>query len=158
MAVEKGAVLSMTDKELRRLSRSELIDIIYELQKQNQQKDAACEELQKELDQKALMLSNAGSIAEAALQINDVFKAAQAAADQYVLSVEAMSREAEKSISEAKLEHDRIIEAAQEKARRIEESARNGAAIVWNDFQAQVSKTIQEQKELSLSTGEDTQK
>mgnify|MGYP004618959493 FL=1 len=147
----------MTDKELRRLSRSELIDIIYELQKQNQQKDAAYQELQNELEKKTLILSEAGSIAEAALQINDVFKAAQAAADQYVLSVEAMSGEAEKTIAEARLERDRIIREAQEKAKKIEESARNGAALVWNDFQAQVSKTIQQQKELSLSSGEETQ-
>lgn len=147
----------MTDKELRRLSRSELIDIIYELQKQNQQKDAAYQELQNELEKKTLILSEAGSIAEAALQINDVFKAAQAAADQYVLSVEAMSGEAEKTVAEARLERDRIIREAQEKAKKIEESARNGAALVWNDFQAQVSKTIQQQKELSLSSGEETQ-
>lgn len=147
----------MTDKELRRLSRSELIDIIYELQKQNQQKDAAYQELQNELEKKTLILSEAGSIAEAALQINDVFKAAQAAADQYVLSVEAMSGETEKTIAEAKLEHDRIIREAEEKAKKIEESARNGAALVWNDFQAQVSKTIQEHKELSISSGEETQ-
>lgn len=147
----------MTDKELRRLSRSELIDIIYELQKQNQQKDAAYQELQNELEKKTLILSEAGSIAEAALQINDVFKAAQAAADQYVLSVEAMSGEAEKTVAEARLERDRIIREAQEKAKKIEESARNGAALVWNDFQAQVSKTIQQQKGLSLSSGEETQ-
>ena len=147
----------MTDKELRRLSRSELIDIIYELQKQNQQKDAAYQELQNELEKKTLILSEAGSIAEAALQINDVFKAAQAAADQYVLSVEVMCGEAEKTVAEARLERDRIIREAQEKAKKIEESARNGAALVWNDFQAQVSKTIQQQKELSLSSGEETQ-
>lgn len=155
MGQRKETHINMTDKELRRLSRSELIDIIYELQKQNQQKDAACQELQKKLEEKTLTLSNVGSIAEAALQLNDVFQAAQAAADQYVLSVEAMHGEAEKTVAEARLVHDRILQEAQEKAKRIEEAARSGAALVWNDFQAQVSRTIQEQKELSISSGEE---
>ena len=37
-----------------------------------------------------LLLSEAGSIAEAALRLNGVFEAAQAAADQYLDSVRAM--------------------------------------------------------------------
>ena len=54
-----------------------------------------------------------------------------------------------------RLAHDRILQEAQEKAKRIEEAARSGATLVWNDFQAQVSRTIQEQKELSISSGEE---
>ena len=87
----------MTDKELNRLSRSALIDIIYELQQQNQQLEVSRQQLQQELSKRELILANAGSIAEAALQINGVMEAAQAAAEQYLLSLKAVSSKAEES-------------------------------------------------------------
>ena len=142
----------MTDKELKHLSRAALIDIIYELQKQNQQKDADCQELQDALEKRELILSEAGSIAEAALQINNVMETAQAAADQYLLSLKAANGKAEQSIVDAQHEHDRIILEAQVKAKKIEEEARQNVASLWNDFQDRVSKTIHSEKEFSLST------
>lgn len=79
----------MTDQKLRRLSRSELIDILYEQQKRLEESEKTCRELREQLEEKELLLSESGSIAEAALKINGVFEAAQAAADQYLLSVKA---------------------------------------------------------------------
>ena len=72
----------MTDKELKRLSRGELIDIIYELQKQKDAADVRVAQLQEKLNQRELCIAQAGSIAEAAIGLNGVFEAAQAAADQ----------------------------------------------------------------------------
>lgn len=79
----------MTDKELKRLSRVELIDIIYELQKQKEAADAQVVQLQDQLNTRELHIAEAGSIAEAAISVNGVFEAAQAAADQYLFSVKA---------------------------------------------------------------------
>ena len=79
----------MTDKALRRLSRAALIEIIYTLQEQNAQLKGENTELRQTLDDKVLKVSAAGSIAEAALKLNGVFEAAQAAADQYLTSVRA---------------------------------------------------------------------
>ena len=70
----------MTDKELKHLSRAELIDIIYELQKQSEEKDAQMQNMQAALNERTLRISKAGSIAEAAIGVNGVFEAAQAAA------------------------------------------------------------------------------
>ena len=87
----------MTDRELRRLGRAELVDIIYELQSRNQQCEAEIEKLQKALDDKILKIASAGSIAEAALKLSGIFEAVQAAADQYLASLEArMGRDEEK--------------------------------------------------------------
>lgn len=87
----------MTDRELRRLGRAELVDIIYELQSRNQQCEAEIEKLQKALDDKILKIASAGSIAEAALKLSGIFEAAQATADQYLASLEArMGRDEEK--------------------------------------------------------------
>ena len=74
----------MTNKELRKLSRAELIDILFELQTQNENLTAENRELAAQLESRQLQITEAGSIAEAALRLNGVFEAAQAAADQYV--------------------------------------------------------------------------
>lgn len=77
----------MTDRELRRLGRAELVEIIYTLQKQNAACQAENSRLQAALDEKNLKIANAGSIAQAALSLSGIFEAAQAAADQYLASV-----------------------------------------------------------------------
>jgi dsDNA-specific endonuclease/ATPase MutS2 len=85
----------MTDKEFERLGRAQLIEIIYQLQleldKVNEEKQA----LEKKLADKRLYLSNAGNIAEAALQINDCFRSAQNAAEQYLNEIKAIREETE---------------------------------------------------------------
>ena len=92
----------MTDKELRRLSRADLVDVIYELEKENEESREQIRKLQKALDDKILILSFAGSIAEASLKLNGVFEAAQAAADQYVASVKAACERAERTQSDTR--------------------------------------------------------
>ncbi len=99
----------MTDKELRHLRRADLIDIIYELQKQGDEKDAQIKELQAVLEERTLRISNAGSIAEAALSINGIFEAAQAAADQYLLSVRAA---ADQMLAEAEAKRQELLNPA----------------------------------------------
>ena len=68
----------MAERELRHMSRTELIEIIYA-------------ELEQQLADRTLRLEKAGSIAEAALALNHVFEDAQAAADAYLSSVKAMN-------------------------------------------------------------------
>ena len=106
----------MTDKEFKRLGRAQLIEIIYQLQleldKVNEEKQA----LEKKLADKRLYLTNAGNIAEAALQINDCFRSAQNAAEQYLNEIKAIREETEarreKILSEAQAVADAIIAGA----------------------------------------------
>lgn len=74
----------MTDKEFKRLKRSDLLDIILELQKKNREQEERISTLEQQLSSRELKLEKAGSIAEAALAVNGVMEAAQAAADQYL--------------------------------------------------------------------------
>ncbi len=91
----------MTDRKLRHLSRTELVDIIYELQKRNEEKDAQIRELQAALEDRTIRISKAGSIAEAAISINRVLEAAQAAADQYLASAMVAAADMERRLAEA---------------------------------------------------------
>lgn len=99
----------MTDKEFKRLSRAQLLDVIYQLQLQVDELTEQNQALKTELRDKRLRIDNAGTLAEAALEINNCFKNAQNAADQYLNEIKAIREEAE-------AERRRIIEQAQAEA------------------------------------------
>ena len=68
----------MADRELRRMHRAELIEIIYALKQSEDQLKAQNAALTAQLQDRQLRLESAGSIAQAALELNNVFAAAQA--------------------------------------------------------------------------------
>lgn len=149
----------MADKEMKHLSRAELIDIIYELQKQNDEKDTQLQKMQAALEERTIRLANAGSIAEAALSISGVFEAAQAAADQYLASIrDAEAAKLEKQ-KEAEWQQKRLQEEANRKAeeavllakgqaQRIVEEAEAQAAAKWEAFEQRANTLIQAHEEL----------
>ena len=108
----------MTDKEFKRLSRAQLIDIIYQLQLQVDKLMEQCQALEKELADKRLRLHNAGNIADAALEINNCFRSAQNAAEQYLNEIKAIHEETEaerqRILAQAKAEAAAIIADAKE--------------------------------------------
>ena len=67
----------MAEKELRRMSRPELIEIIYALKSNEESLQKKNAHLEEQLNDRAIQISEAGSIAEAALQLNDIFSTAQ---------------------------------------------------------------------------------
>ena len=79
----------MAERELRRMNRMELIEIIYALKQHEEELEQQNANLRRQLADRTLRLEQVGSIAEAALSLNRVFEAAQAAADQYLESVKA---------------------------------------------------------------------
>ena len=83
----------MTDKELKRLSRSELLKMLIMQIEANEQLRRQLKQMQAKLDDRRIIMERAGSIAEAALQLNGIFEAAQAAAEQYLDSVRMLSVE-----------------------------------------------------------------
>ncbi|MCD8189904.1 MAG: hypothetical protein LUD78_06725 [Clostridiales bacterium] len=81
----------MADKELRGMNRTELIEIIYALQQNERSLRAENDRLRRQLEDRLLRMEKAGSIAEAALSLNHVFEDAEAAAQQYLDSLQAMA-------------------------------------------------------------------
>ena len=110
----------MTDKEFKRLSRSQLIDIIYQLQVKQEELTADNEKLSKALDDKRLRVNKAGNIAEAALEIHNVMQAAQDAAAHYLEEIQIrVDNEYQQILKEAKEKAANIIEKAHEEADEI---------------------------------------
>ena len=75
------------DRRLQKLKRDELLQILLEVEQENEQLVEENRRLKAQLARREIVLSEAGSIAEAALQLSGVFEAAQEAADRYVASV-----------------------------------------------------------------------
>ena len=106
----------MTDKEFKRLNRAQLIEIIYQLQLQVDELTGQKEALESALEDRRLRIHNAGNIAEAALELNDCFRSAQNAAEQYLSEIKAIYEEADETrqriLDEARAEAAEIIENA----------------------------------------------
>ena len=132
----------MTDKEFKRLSRAQLIDIIYQLQLQLDKVNEEKRELEGELANKRLRLSAAGNIAEAALEINNCFRSAQTAAEQYLNEIKAIREETE-------AERQRILAQAQAEAEAIIASAKKTHV----DYDSAIEAILQEFKQSHSDNG-----
>ena len=83
----------MTDKELRRLSRSELLEMLLSLTEENEKLKIKLEQAEDQLRDRRILIDKAGSIAEAALQLNNIFEDADRAVQQYLENVRRMTEE-----------------------------------------------------------------
>jgi cell division septum initiation protein DivIVA len=122
----------MTNKEFKRLSRSQLIDIIYQLQLKQEELTADNERLSKAMADKRLRIGKTGNIAEAALEIHNVMQAAQDAAEHYM-------EEIQHRVSE---EYDRILKEANEKSTEIVEKAQKQADEIGGKAQVKANEII----------------
>ena len=102
----------MLDKELKKLSRRELVDIIYQMKKNEEQLLEQIAVLEENLHDKRIRIEEAGSIAEAAAEITNVFSVAQTTADLYLQEIACMKEKNEKDCA-------KIIDEAKQEARRI---------------------------------------
>ena len=85
----------MTEQELKKLSRADLLAMLLEQSKENDALRSQLSQMRAELDDKAIRIENAGSIAEAALQLNGIFEAAQAACAQYTDNIRTLAQKQE---------------------------------------------------------------
>lgn len=78
-------------KQLRKLKRSDLFELLVEQAKEIEELQERVNELEGKLQRREINLSEAGSIAEAALAISKVFDEAQAATNVYLNSVKRLA-------------------------------------------------------------------
>lgn len=127
----------MTEKELKKLSRAELLELLLIQTKE-------VETLREKLTQAEILLADrylraemAGSLAEAVLVVNGVMEKAQAAADQYLENIRKMEEQ-------TRLRCDQLLRKAEREAALLREE--DVAA-----FQEQVDSYYQEQPETAES-------
>ena len=83
----------MTNKDLRRLGRRELLELLLTLSQENEALTEKVAQLQKQLDERNIQIEQSGTLAEASLKLSGVFQAAQAACDQYCENMKKKTQE-----------------------------------------------------------------
>ena len=118
----------MTDKELKRLSRGELLEMLIQQSKEFERLRKQLDAAQTALQNREIAITNAGSIAEAALQLNGVFTAAQDACQQYMENICHLSQNQERICAqrdaESQAEAKRIVEEARKESEALEHETR----------------------------------
>ena len=83
----------MTEKELRKLGRADLVQMLLELSQENAALRTRLEAAERKAASRELQIAQAGTMAEAALKLNGVFEAADAACKQYMENIQRLTQE-----------------------------------------------------------------
>lgn len=111
-------VRNMTKEDLKKLSRLDLVEMLLEITRENEQLRKSLDEAERKLNEREIVVGESGNLAEAALRLNGVLEAAQAAADQYLENIR-MREEQQKQIC------IQMEQRTQEKCNRMMQSAKN---------------------------------
>lgn len=167
----------MDNKTLKKLKRAELLEILLEQSKEVERLSAELKKANEALEEREIKIRNSGSIAEAALQLNGVFEAAQNAATQYLENIERLSGNQEAVMQEQevafkkKMKHmlletrakcDAMEKASEEKVAEAElqiEEKWNQLEIRWEKFcaaRADIQEVVKDFRKGTLKDDEET--
>lgn len=150
----------MTDKDLRKLNRAELLQMLLEQGRQNDALRAQLDQANAQLASRQVALDEAGSIAEAAMQLNQVFASAQRAADQYLENIRTLSGRQEavcaKREAESRSKCEQMLAETQKKCQSLEEQTRSRceamtseaerkSAAVWDEAKLRLDQLLAQQ-------------
>ena len=106
----------MQDKDLRKLSRAELLELLIRQPRRVEELDAQLADALGQLEKRQIAIDKAGTLAEASLMLNGVFEATEKAAAQYLENIERLSGQQQRVC-------DAMEAAARERAKTILEEA-----------------------------------
>lgn len=137
----------MTEQEMKRLSRAELLEIIILQSKENETLKEENGKLRQEVEDRRIAISEAGDLAEASLRLSGIFEDAEAAVAQYKENIVRLSKDGggsvasgSKKLTEAKRQAAEILTEAQREADSIlaeaeaqRSKAKRDADRYWNE-------------------------
>ena len=116
----------MTERELRRLSRTDLLELLVTQRRENEQLRCILDQTQAQLADRTIQIDKAGSIAEASLQLSGIFNAAQDSCQYYMDNIrrlsERQSQVCQQMEQETKEKCDRMVAEAELKAQQCWEN------------------------------------
>lgn len=131
----------MANKELKKLKRAELLEILVEQNREIEQLQQELEAVKQQLASREIAIAEAGSIAEAALNLNGVFSAAQAACSQYIDNMKQRSEQQERLCADMERE-------TKEKCARMVLDAQKAANAHWEQTNQKIKQVLQESEDL----------
>ena len=138
----------MTDKELRRLSRSELLEMLIAQTEENDRLKIKLEQAEAQLRDRKIAIDKAGSLAEAALSLNGVFQAAEAAAQQYLENIQRISGQQDELYCALKEKAEKEIAQMQQEAQAYSQKVHAEADAYWKQVAARAAKLLEDQNSL----------
>ncbi len=141
----------MTEKEMRRLSRADLLEILIQQTTELEELRGKYAEAAQKLEKREMDVQQAGSLAEAALRLNGVFDAAEAAAKEYLEAVRIRTEEqtalCEKLEQESREAAQKLEQESREAAQKLERESREAAQKLERESQEAAQKLEQESRE-----------
>lgn len=131
----------MANKELKKLKRAELLEILVEQNREIEQLQQELEAVKQQLASREIAIAEAGSIAEAALNLNGVFSAAQAACSQYIDNMKQRSEQQERLCADMERE-------TKEKCARMVLDAQKATNAHWEQTNQKIKQVLQESEDL----------
>lgn len=114
----------MTEKELRRLSRADLLEMLIAQSEELREVKERLKTAETALASRVIEINTAGSIAEASLRLNGVFEAAQAACEQYIENVRLLSERSQmicrQMEKESRQQAEQLLEQTRRKCEQLE--------------------------------------
>ena len=124
----------MTEREMRNLSRADLLELLLVQSRELEQVRAELEETKKKLSQRELAVQQAGSLAEAALLLNGVFEAADKACEQYKAQIRKQAERCAQMEEETRMKCEKMLE-----------DVKNQAETYWNTMSENVDQLMDPQ-------------
>lgn len=106
----------MDSKELRKISRKQLLEIMLEQAKRIEELEVELDKTKKELQSKRILIEESGNLAEASLKLNGIFELAQQTAEEYLENIKENCKVLEeKTKKECEKEKKKILKELKEK-------------------------------------------
>lgn len=130
----------MTERELKRMSRTEILELllsqtnrIEELEEKLKEATAKAQEATEQIQDRQIKIDQAGSIAEASLQLSGIFQDAQVAANLYLENIKKMEKD-------TKNQSDKLLADTRKQCDEMVAKAKQDAQSYWDD----VSKKLED--------------
>lgn len=138
----------MTVKELQRLNRHELLEMLIAQTEKIEHLQHQLEAAESELRSKRITIENAGSIAEASLQLNGVFEAAQNAAEEYLENIKRMSEQQDAVLQKLQADAQKHAAAIIAEADAYSVKTRTEADDYWQQVSDKAQALLRDQESL----------
>lgn len=110
----------MESKELKKMSRKDMLVILLEQTKRIRELEDELKKANEKLESKKVVFKNAGSLADAALQLSGIFNTAQEAATIYLSNIKELKEKSEEDIEKLR---NKMLRDTERKCKRREKEA-----------------------------------
>ena len=143
--------MAMNVKELKSLSRGDLLELLLAQTERVEQLEAELADTKKRAEARDIIIERSGTLAEAAMQINRVWQAADQAAAQYLSNVmriydEQLEKNAELERNYARREQE-LLEATAQKCEEMERETKERCLMLEQEAQSRYEEIVRKAEE-----------